>query len=63
MQRDDFRDDLPVSRGQWRAIALALLAQAAEPAPTSRMAATRLLVRLEDGRRITADPAPVGVAE
>lgn len=51
MQRDDFRTDLNVSRGQWRAIAMAALTHAGEPVPTSRMEATELLVRLTIGHR------------
>jgi hypothetical protein len=46
MQRDDYDDQLPVSRGQWRAIAEAFLDQAGEPHPDSRLAATILIARL-----------------
>lgn len=45
MQRDDFRTDLPVSRGQWAAIATNAVALAGEPQPTSRAEATQLLAR------------------
>lgn len=49
MQRDDFRDDLPVSRGQWKALALSALDRMGEPAPASRVEATELLVRFRRG--------------
>lgn len=55
MQRDDFRTDLPVSRGQWRAIAVAALARMGEATPDSRMGATELLVRFECGADAEAD--------
>lgn len=45
MQRDDYRDDLPVSRGQWKAIAEAALGRLGEPAPTTRLEATTLQAR------------------
>lgn len=47
MQRDDFRSDLPVSRGQWQALAIAALDRLGEAAPASRMDATELLVRFQ----------------
>jgi hypothetical protein len=45
MQRDDFREDLPVSRGQWRALALAAIRHIGEDAPETRFQATELLAR------------------
>lgn len=62
MQRDDFREDLPVSRGQWRAVALAALHRLEEPAPETRMDATELLVRFRRGRETPVDPAANGAA-
>jgi hypothetical protein len=47
MQRDDFRDDLPVTRGQWRLIAEHLCRLAGEPVPASRVGALELVLRLE----------------
>lgn len=55
MQRDDFRDDLPVSRGQWRALALCSLDRLGEAAPTTRMDATELLVRFQRGADAATD--------
>jgi hypothetical protein len=49
VQRDDFRNDLPVSRGQWRALALAALHHLGEQHPASRMDATEMLVRFRVG--------------
>jgi hypothetical protein len=63
MQRDDFRDDLPVSRGQWRALALSALRVLDEEAPRSRMDATELLVRFQRGEAEVAQPAPVALAD
>jgi hypothetical protein len=57
MMKDDFDPTLPVSRGQWRAIAEATLALSGEPAPDSRFAATELLVRLAGA---TPHPDPTG---
>jgi len=63
VQRDDFRDDLPVSRGQWRALARCALDRLGETAPETRMDATELLVRFRRGAdpdsRSTPAPAPV----
>lgn len=50
MHRDDFRDDLPVSRGQWHAIAAAALELLGLDQPTSRAGATEALVRLKNTR-------------
>jgi hypothetical protein len=61
VQRDDFRDDLPVSRGQWRALARAALHRLGEGAPESRMDATELLVRFRRGEDAAADPATNGL--
>lgn len=58
MQRDDYRSDLPVSRGQWKALALAALHRLGEKAPASRMDATELLVRFRRG----ADEAEAATA-
>lgn len=64
MQRDDYRDDLPVSRGQWRAIATALVKQAGEAVPASRYQATVLLARLSEAHRADrAAPAAAGDAQ
>lgn len=53
MQRDDFRDDLPVSRGQWRALACLMLALTPGVSiPKSRYQATELIARL---RKTSAD--------
>lgn len=61
MQRDDFRDDLPTSRGQWQAVAKAALHRLGEPAPVTRMDATELLVRFRRGQAET-DPVANGAA-
>lgn len=45
MQRDDYRPDLPVSRGQWQAIARALCTLSGETPPENRFEATELLAR------------------
>lgn len=47
MQADDFRTDLPVSRGQWRRLAELALDLHDLSAPGTRYDATVLLVRLE----------------
>lgn len=63
MQRDDFRGDLPVSRGQWRAIALDALRVLGIEAPASRYDATVTIVRLresETGPVATDVPADHG---
>lgn len=57
MQRDDFRTDLPVSRGQWMALALAALDRMGEAAPESRMGATELLVRFRTGAEANGNGA------
>lgn len=62
MQHDDFRDDLPVSRGQYKRIAEEALRVLGEPAPVSRWDATVMLVRL--GRTDAGgDREPVAAAE
>lgn len=53
MQRDDYRTDLPVSRGQWQAIARALCTLAGEPPPDNRFEATELLARVTRTSRDT----------
>jgi len=45
---DFYRDDLPVSRGAWQHIARLFCFLAGEPEPTTRLEATRLIVRLRD---------------
>lgn len=60
MQADDFRSDLPVSRGQWKALALAALDELQEIAPASRMDATELLVRFEKAARARQAAGPHG---
>jgi hypothetical protein len=59
MQRDDFRDDLPVSRGQWRAIACLLceLTDSVE-IPSTRAEATELIVRLRNTHSETTGDSP-----
>lgn len=57
MQHDDYRGDLPVTRGQWQRLARETLRVLGEPTPTDRFAATVMLVRLRD-----TDPAPSRVA-
>lgn len=46
MQTDDYSDELPVSRGQWRAAAEGLCKLLGVDVPASRFDATVLLVRL-----------------
>lgn len=58
MQRDDFRDDLPVSRGQWKALALSALDRMGEAAPETRMDATELLVRFRRGADQAVEQRP-----
>lgn len=62
MQRDDFRSDLPVSRGQWRAIALDALRVLGEQAPASRYDATVLLVQLRESPAAQRATGPVALA-
>lgn len=59
MQADDFRADLPVSRGQWKRIAELASQLLGERPPADRFAATVLLVRLEEtvGRQDQHAPA------
>lgn len=60
MQHDDYRDDLPVSRGQWKRIAEEALRVLGEPAPDTRWEATVMLVRLretEATQAVAAAPA------
>ncbi len=57
MNLADFRADLPVSRGQWRALAEAALDRLGEPAPADRLEATELLVRFHAAAP-AADPTP-----
>lgn len=47
MTHDDFRDDLPVSRGQWKALAEASLLLLDLATPATRYEATAALVRLQ----------------
>lgn len=47
MHADDFRDDLPPSRGQWQAIARHALDLLGIEQPESRAGATEALVRLK----------------
>lgn len=56
MQLDDYRDDLPVSRGQWRALAVAALDRLGEAAPETRLAATVLLARFASADARDAEP-------
>lgn len=46
MQRDDYREDLPVSRGQWEWIAKLSLRVLLIGVPTSRFEATEIMARL-----------------
>lgn len=46
MQRDDFRPDKPVTRGQWRKVAEETLRLLGERPPGDRLEATQLLARL-----------------
>lgn len=56
-RRDDYRDDLPVSRGQWEAIAKLALNVLLVSQPTSRFEATEVMARL---RRTTANSGDSG---
>lgn len=56
MQRDDFRTDLPVSRGQWKDIAIAALGLLGEEAPANRYEGTVTLVQLAESAPV--EPAP-----
>lgn len=47
MHANDFRDDLPVTRGQWEQLARGFCRFVDEPAPQTRLAATELLLRLQ----------------
>lgn len=58
MQVDDFRRDLPVSRGQYRAIAEALCDRIGEARPATRFDATELLVRLAADAAAGSDSSP-----
>lgn len=56
MHVDDFREDLKPSRGQWEQIAREMCRVAGEAAPSSRLGATNLLLRLRESD--PPDPAP-----
>lgn len=56
MHAADFRDDLPVTRGQWQRIAEHLCRLAGEPVPSSRIAGLELLLRLESSKTPATPP-------
>lgn len=63
MQRDDFRDDKPVTRGQWEAIARMFCELASDiEVPGNRYEATELIARLRKtdigGRTVAIDDLP-----
>jgi hypothetical protein len=63
VHRDDFRDDLPPSRGQWQTIARDALDLLGLDHPTSRADATETLVRLKRTRDQPDTPRPTPVPD
>lgn len=57
MHVNDFAEDRPPTLAQWRRLATELLALSGERAPTTRLAATELLLRVD-----TTEPAAAPAA-
>lgn len=63
MHANDFREDLPVTRGQWRQIAEGFCRATGETPPSGRLEATELLLRLQAADPPSGTPEGTGAAQ